>query len=288
MEPYEWMVAYTPQRDWIEGHGRFIWLAEVFGLLGGGLYFVAMWRQSLRGMLLGWLLVAVLKGGFHLAHLGRPARFWRLFLKPKTSWLARGLLLVALFCAAAAVQMLLLGRTTGPLTTILDVLVGFLALLVMAYSGFVMNCVHGIPLWNSGLLPVLLTELGLLGGVSAAVLLGLPDPDPWVPVLLLSGLLGAGLLTVASHLSAALHMGPTARHSALEILRGGLARIFWAAVFVSGFLVPAASLAYMAVTASAPGPLAALVATGIVIGVFGMSYCLLKAGEYRPLTPLGT
>ena len=42
MESYEWMVDYTPQTTWIEGHGIFIWLAEVFGTLGGGLYLVAL------------------------------------------------------------------------------------------------------------------------------------------------------------------------------------------------------------------------------------------------------
>jgi hypothetical protein len=30
-------------------------------------------------MLIGWLMI-VLKGGFHLAHLGQPLRFWRLLI----------------------------------------------------------------------------------------------------------------------------------------------------------------------------------------------------------------
>ena len=41
------MVDYTPQTNWIEGHGIFIWLAEVFGALGGGLYLVSLWSGSM-------------------------------------------------------------------------------------------------------------------------------------------------------------------------------------------------------------------------------------------------
>src|SRR3990170_2624698 len=102
MKPYEWMVGYTPQTLWIEKKGRLVWLAEVAGALGGGLYMVSLYLDSLGGMFLGWLIIVTLKAGFHLAHLGQPMRFWRLALKPGSSWLARGFIFIFLFIICGA------------------------------------------------------------------------------------------------------------------------------------------------------------------------------------------
>ena len=84
MKPYEWMVKTTPQTEWIERRGILIWLAEVSNGIGGGLYLVSLYLNSLWGMFLSWLIVVLLKGGFHFAYLGKPIRFWRMALKPGT------------------------------------------------------------------------------------------------------------------------------------------------------------------------------------------------------------
>ena len=67
MEAHEWMIKYTRQTEWIDRRGILLWLALYTGGLGGGLYLVSLYFNSFWGMLISWLIVAVLKGGFHLA-----------------------------------------------------------------------------------------------------------------------------------------------------------------------------------------------------------------------------
>ncbi len=58
--PYEFMVSYTPQTQWIEKGGIKLWLAFFFIELGAGMFFVASLFDNLRAMSIGWLLCAVL------------------------------------------------------------------------------------------------------------------------------------------------------------------------------------------------------------------------------------
>jgi formate-dependent nitrite reductase membrane component NrfD len=290
MKSYEWMVDYTPQTTWIEGHGIFIWLAEVFGTLGGGLYLVSLCVNSTPGMLIGWLMVVAIKGGLHMAHLGQPSRFWRLFLKPRSSWLARGLLFVALFAFFGALQFLFsywFPGTGGEL--LFKVLAGILALLVAAYSGFVMNYVNGIPFWNSALLPLLFVVFGILGGSALLMLIGLlgHDADLIAALGFTPLLLPVSASLTALYLWSATYMGPAAKRSAMELIRGRLALMLWIGVVFCGVVVPVGATLVMYSAGFVPVSLLVVTAAGILVGVFSFNYCLLKAGLYRPLTPMG-
>jgi hypothetical protein len=66
MEIYHWMINYTRQTEWIDRRGLILWIAFYTGGLGGGLYLVSLFFNSIWGMFIGWLIVAVLKGGAHL------------------------------------------------------------------------------------------------------------------------------------------------------------------------------------------------------------------------------
>ena len=97
--PYEWMVNYTPQTEWIEKRGILLWLAFFFIELGAGTFLISSLFNSLLGMIIGWLVCAVLGGGTHLLYLGHPLRFWRIYVSSgwKTSWISRGMYFVSLF-----------------------------------------------------------------------------------------------------------------------------------------------------------------------------------------------
>lgn len=290
MKPYEWMVEYTPQTNWIEGHGKFIWLAEVFGMLGGGLYLVSLYFNSLAGLFAGWLTIVALKGGFHLVHLGQPSRFWRLFLNPKTSWLSRGLVFVALFTLFGALHLIstLLWPGTG-WETLFKVLAAILALLVAAYSGFVMNYVNGIPFWNSALLPLLFTVFGILGGLAVIMLIGLWGPIDLTTVLRFAPVfLLASVSLTALYLWSATYMGPAAKRSVKELLQGGLAIPLWLGVGLCGAVFPAGSSLYMVLADAPSPPLLVITAIAMLIGLFSFNYCLLKGALYRPLIPTTT
>jgi len=48
--PYEFLVKYTPQREWIEKRGVLMWLAMFFIELGAGAFVVSSIFGSLLGM----------------------------------------------------------------------------------------------------------------------------------------------------------------------------------------------------------------------------------------------
>ena len=66
MEIHEWMLNYTRQTEWIDRRGLILWIAFYTGGLGGGLYLVSVFFNSIWGMFISWLIIAVLKGGAHL------------------------------------------------------------------------------------------------------------------------------------------------------------------------------------------------------------------------------
>ena len=72
MEIHQWMINYTRQTEWIDRRGLILWIAFYTGGLGGGLYIVSLFFNSIWGMFIGWLIIAVLKGGAHLLYLGKP------------------------------------------------------------------------------------------------------------------------------------------------------------------------------------------------------------------------
>ena len=114
-KPYEFMVSYTPQTQWIEKGGIKLWLAFFFIELGAGMFFVASLFDNLWAMSIGWLLCAVLGGGFHLLYLGKPLRFWRMALSSgwRTSWISRGIIFVSLFLLLGLIHMVLIGSATN-------------------------------------------------------------------------------------------------------------------------------------------------------------------------------
>ena len=55
-KPYEFMVKYQQQKDWIDGRGNFIAFAFFLGGISGGLYLAAAYFDNLVGMFVAWLL----------------------------------------------------------------------------------------------------------------------------------------------------------------------------------------------------------------------------------------
>ena len=288
MKPYEWMVKYTAQSEWIERRGILMWLAEVASGIGAGLYLVSLFFNNLVGMLLGWLIVIILKGGFHLAYLGKPLRFWRIVFKPGTSWMSRGFIFMVLFIGFGAIQMALSYwmPATG-LEVAFKVLGGITAFLLAVYTGFVMNYVNGIPFWNSALLPLLFILSGILDGSGLTIALGLfgGDVDIMVAEAISRVLLISTALVIGIYLWSATYMGATAKQSVVKLVRGHIAPILWVGVVFFGIIVPMVISVSSYFTGEAS---AGLLLVGIAcetIGAFSLKYCILKAGIYSPLIP---
>src|SRR4030065_248205 len=165
MKPYEFMVVPQQQKDWIDGRGNFIAFAFFLGGISGGLYLASAYFDNLLGMFVAWLL-SMAMGVSYMIHLSHPLRFWRMFMKPKTSWIARGFIFIMLFIGFTTIQLILsqwVSGATGAITTF-KVLAGIFAFAQSIYTGFAVSYVSAIKMWNSAIVPVLFVTCGVSGG----------------------------------------------------------------------------------------------------------------------------
>lgn len=289
MKPYEWMVKCTPQTEWIERRGILFWLAFFFIELGAGAFFIASFFNVLEGMVIGWLICSLLGGGFHLLYLGRPLRFLRMFLRPQSSWISRGIIFVTVFLLLGLVHIVLTFQTTP--VFILLVAADIFAFLVMIYGGFAMCCVNGIPLWNTALLPILYVVGGLWGGagitLGVAAATGLADlglaVEEWTRLLVISF-----IILLFTYLVSVRYGSLAAKKSIEEIVKGRGWPIFWVIVIVVGIGVPISMLATAFLSVELGEISKAILYATIVcelVGDLSMRYLILKFGFYNPLIP---
>jgi formate-dependent nitrite reductase membrane component NrfD len=273
----EWSgVQFESQSQW-----RVLILVAFFtGGLGCGLYAASWLLDFTPGMILGLLLVGVVKGGAHVAYLGRPERFWRALARPQTSWISRGLIGMAVFLAAGS----LYAAFGLPLLGWLAVAA---ALFVMAYTGYLMAFSPSIPLWNSALLPVLFLVYSAKSGIAVALPLHASFADAEADVARALAaveilLLGAVGVILYSYLYGAYHSSLTARAAVRLLVRGRLAPLFFVAVVLLGLAVPL-PLALWSHFGAGPAALAWVVALLSVQGALFFRWAILRAGVYAPL-----
>ncbi len=286
MQVHEWMINYTRQTEWIDRRGLFLWLAFYAGGLGGGLYLVSLYFNSLWGMLFGWLIITGIKGSAHLIFLGKPLRAWRIVFRPHSSWLSRGIIFVLSFALFGAIQMALTRWAPGSTAEIVfKVLAGAAAFAVSIYTGFVLNSVKAVPFWNSMLLPILFILCGVLGGFGLSVVIALNGGDVNLAAAEAGTrwLLVINALLIGIYLWRAANRETTGKKSVLEQIQGNLAPFFWIGIVALGIIVP---LGIALVSHLAGEVSASLILTGVtceIIGGLTLRYCVLKAGAYKPL-----
>lgn len=295
MVPHEWMVKYTPQTEWIERRGILVWMAEVFGSLGPGLYLVSLFYNNLWGMLVSLLIIIFLKIPPHLVYFGKPSRFWRT-LPPfsnawRTSWIARGILFTILFIGFACIQLALSYLFPGTaLEMSFKVIAGILAFLVCIYSGFVFSYCRSVPFWNSALLPLLFLFVGIADGFALIMAIGPGDAhfDMMLAEVGTRILLIINAIIMATYLWNATYTSKTAKYSAMLLLQGSLALPFWGGVITLGIIIPFAISVSGTVVGEASVPLLIAAAAVHTIGTVALKYCLLKAGIHNPVIPVTT
>ena len=285
--PYEFMVKYTPQKVWIEGMGVLIAFTFFLGGISGGLYLASLYFNSMPGMFISWLL-ALLMGILDMAHLSKPQRFWKIVLKPKSSWIARGFIFITLFIGCAAIQLALAFWLPGTAAeTVFKVLAGILAFGVAIYSGFVVSYVAAIKLWSSAIVPILFVIAGLTGGLAILLITSLGGNPAQIMAVAstMQVMLVAYAITIAVYLWITTYESSAARDLVMRIIRGSIAPLFWIGVVLLGIIIPIAILLsiYFIGGASAT-PLITAVAC-VIIGGVALRYVILKAGMYSPLVP---
>jgi len=302
-KPYEWMIKYTPQTEWIQGRGILLWIAEVFTSLGAGLYLVSMYFNNVSGLFIGWLIIVLLKIPLHIAYFGKPMRFWRTIAPIskawRTSWFCRGVTATVLYSGFGLVPILFLyepsgailsgwfGGAAGGIDVVFKVLAGVTAFLVGIYGGFVMNYVKGIPFWNTGLLPVLFIIAGINDGFALIMAVGLGGGD----VDIMAAEVGSRVLLVVSafiivtYLWSQNYVSPTAKATVMGLLKGHLALVFWVGIITFGIVIPVVISIVSHFSGELSPPLLIVAIVFHTLSAFALKYVLLKAGVYEPLLP---
>lgn len=288
MEECEWMVRDTPQTEWIDRRGILVWLAEVSNGIGSGLYLVSLCFNSLWGMFISWLVMILLKGGLHFAYLGKPTRFWRMALKPGTSWLARGFIFLALFICFGGVQLVFSYWLPGTALEIaFKMIAGLMVFLVVINTGFVMNYVNAIPFWNSAILPLLFLSCGVLDGFALILAIGLFGGNVDIVVAEAGSrwLLIVNAFVITTYLWSATYMGPTGKQSVTELTKGRIAPVLWVGVILCGIIIPMGVSITSYFVGEASPPLLIMAVVFEMVGAVSLKYCILKGALYRPLIP---
>lgn len=295
MITHEWMVKPTPQTEWIDRRGKLVWMAEVFTSLGAGLYLVSLYFNNWWGMLAGYLIIMCLKLPPHLIYFGKPLRFWRTLIpftdSWKTSWFTRGINFTVYFGTIVFFQLIVTYLFPGTGWDIaLKVLGGIFGFLVGIYSGFIMSYCRSVPFWNTAMLPLILLIAGITDGFALMLAIGMVDTSVDTAAVEFGSriLLIVNIIFIAAYVWNATYISKTAKYSAILLLKGKLAPVFWIGVIACGIISPLviSVSSYFSGDASTP-----LLITAIVfhtIGAITLKYVLLKAGIHNPILPVKT
>lgn len=292
MKPYLWMMDFTPQREWIDRQGLLLWLAFFFSEVGAGIYLVSLFLGFWIGCLAGLLSCALLGGGFHLAYLGKPERVWRAILRPQTSELSRGTILLGLFLIFGVLQLApslsyFSGLPWESSSLFFKIVMPILGLFVIIHGFVTLSVISALPFWNSAIVPVLSLASGIWLGtqIVAGLSLGMSQNEVLValePVARLS-LFSYVFLTIF-YLWNAKHSSLAAQQSLKMLTKGELAPLFYVGVVLIALIVPTllTILIYAKSIDATAGVLCLRVGCAIV-GDLTLRYCIMKAARYFPL-----
>ena len=225
--PWDWRVGlYT----WTKSIAAGAYLAALLLAVAG----LVAWSSSL------WLWAAPLVAAGFLGATGailvwdleHPLRFALIFLRPQwRSWLVRGAFVIAGYAAVLGLHVLLsLAGLESPQRW-LAVVGAPLAAMAAVYTGYLFAQAKARDLWQSPLLPPHLLVQAFLAGSAALLPLALwLDEDAVEPLAWMLGIAAAVHLLVVLGEVTLTHPTAHAHLAVRELVRGRLARFFWAGV----------------------------------------------------------
>ncbi len=289
IKPYDFMVKYQQQKDWIDGRGNFIAFAFFLGGIAGGLFLAAAYFDNLLGIFIAFLLTGLM-GASYMLHLTHPMRFWRMMSKPGTSWIARGFTFIMLFGFFTAITMILMQwvpDASAAITTF-KVLAGIFAFAQSIYTGFAVSYVSAIKVWNSAIVPILFVICGLSGGLAIllAVMIGQDSNQIAALENVIRIVLIAFAVIIAVYLWNTTYSSTAARDAVIRLIGGALAPLFWIGVFLFGIAIPVVISITTYFTGHAASGLLITAIVSEIIGGLALRFAILKAGVYQPLLPV--
>ncbi len=302
----EMMCAPRAQLEWGFGGRRKVrdgalLIALFLGGIGAGQFVVSTWIFNYPlSAVIGMIFVAVGKSAAHLAYLGRPMRFFRLFMKPKTSWISRGLIAMMflivfglLYLAPYLAPWVGMTWTAWTMTDAVGQMFLYIAVvaafIVMIYDGFVLNSCKSISSWHTMLLPVMFFTYAIAGGVAMTALTTMFDSGSTLGtenLVALDGfLLGAMFALVVFYLMNLYTSDLTGKESLHRLLMSRTAIFFIGLALIAGLAVPLAlTLVHESGTqGTIATTLLAVSAILELAGDLSVRHSILKAGLHSPV-----
>ena len=227
--------------------------------------------------------------------LGKPLNFWRAAMRPNTSWMARGTIIIAIFMLLGAIHIAFwiwpfggLEAAEGARQT-LGIIGTVFAFATMVYTGILLGAARPIAFWSTATLPLLFLVSALSTGIMAivvtATLRGLGQSGPVHALARLDVVLLILEIIVLTMFFQATHRVPEARASAKRVLAGAVAPFFWIGVAVLGLLLPLIlELTGAALVGSVCGILGGLFLRQVIL--LGGIHAPLKAGRFEYGLPI--
>ncbi len=284
LKPYEWMIKHTPQKEWIDGQGVYLWLAFFFSEIGAGIYFISLFYNFVLGYIVGWLMTLILGGIIHMKYLGQPKNAWRILLKPKTSELSRGMWVIMIYAVLGFFQI------AGSMINIFPwaggvfykILMAVICLMLIMHGFATMYVVRAIPSWHSSIVLPLSIISGIWVGsqfveffftISGKNSHGL---EVWSRVFLF-----VYICFIVMYLWSTMKESETAEFSIKELIKGIYSEIFYIGVVGIGIVIP-----LLLTLAMWSGPNFGLVFIRLVsvfLGDMILRYSIMKSAYYTPL-----
>jgi formate-dependent nitrite reductase membrane component NrfD len=240
-------------------------------------------------LLWGPILVAI-GAPFLILDLGIKKRFLYACLNPRTSWVARGFIILSIFIviglALIAKSVLPFGwlRTESLLWTILEIIALVFAFGTAIYTGILLKATKSIPLWNTYFLPILFLVSALSTGSMAIILstlgTGLFSHDAGALKVLMAAeqvLVVIEGIVLYLFLSRRYRAAEQGKDSVRLLLFGEMKMIFWGGVVFLGFIFP---VVLENIASFFPGNFVLILVTGIFLlcGGFFLRVGILHAG----------
>lgn len=288
----EW--GFGGRRRWRDGA---LLMALFLGGIGAGQFVISTWFiHSVTSAVVGVLVVGVGKTVAHLVYLGQPARFYRLFLKPRTSWISRGLIFMVVFVVFAAAYLAPdIGFSWVPWTSestlgeAIWLAAVLSAALVMVYDGFVLASCKSITSWNTALMPPLFFTYAIAGGVAMTYLTMTATGGKILSQTTLTNLdailLTTMLALVVIYIINMASSSSTAREALRRLTATKLAISFIGLAMVAGLLVPLTLTYYheLAVEGAVASALLAASAILELAGDLSVRHSILRSGLHAPV-----
>ena len=240
-------------------------------------------------ILWGPVMVAI-GAPFLVLDLGIKWRFLYACLNPRTSWVARGFIILSVFILLG---LILLARSVLPfewlhaesiLWRIPEVIAFVFAFGTAIYTGILLKATKSIPLWNTYLLPLLFLMSALSTGSMAIILstlgTGLLSLDSPSLKFIMHGeqmLVVVEGIVLYLFLSRRYRAAQQGKDSVRLLLYGEVRLIFWGGIVVLGFVFP---FILENVASFFPGNAALIFVAGILLlcGGFFLRLAILHAG----------